>query len=121
MHSRARAPPYRITSSFPLEAASSSVPVPRAAAQVEPGQCVQLPVSDSSGRARACCELALPVVDQLLEGAHTADGRDEAKYVPHVQHEVGHALTRKHRERARAEEVRAALLLGKARVVAEGP
>jgi hypothetical protein len=48
--------------------------IPRATAQVEPYQRVQLPLP-SSGRARACFELALPVVDQLLEGAHAADGR----------------------------------------------
>jgi hypothetical protein len=63
----------------------------------------------------------VPVVDQLLEDAHAADGRGEDEHARQDSDEAGHAGPREGQERARAEEVPAALLQRGARVVAEGP
>eukprot|EP00302_Diacronema_sp_CCMP2436_P002449 CAMPEP_0179849464 /NCGR_PEP_ID=MMETSP0982-20121206/7174_1 /TAXON_ID=483367 /ORGANISM="non described non described, Strain CCMP 2436" /LENGTH=164 /DNA_ID=CAMNT_0021734805 /DNA_START=47 /DNA_END=540 /DNA_ORIENTATION=- len=59
----------------------ADISVPRAAARVEPHQRMQVPLPSSS-TARPRVELALPVVDQLLEHAHAADGRSEAEHAP---------------------------------------
>ncbi|KAJ1622954.1 hypothetical protein T492DRAFT_1126167 [Pavlovales sp. CCMP2436] len=110
----------------------ASQPVPRAAAVAEPDQCIQVPPSSSSSASvRGKC--ALPVVDQLREHAHHVDGRGEGEQrgrlvvlrVLRAQrrgggHEPGHALKGEHHKCVRAEEVHATLLLGRARVVAEG-
>jgi hypothetical protein len=118
-----------------LSSTVAGVAVPLAAARVEPGQRAQM-FLPSRSLARACCERALPDVDQLREDAHAADGRGEGEQrgrwvVLRVfvalrtrwrdRHEPGHGITCEHRERARAQEVPTALLQRGARVVAEGP
>eukprot|EP00302_Diacronema_sp_CCMP2436_P003526 CAMPEP_0179846138 /NCGR_PEP_ID=MMETSP0982-20121206/5393_1 /TAXON_ID=483367 /ORGANISM="non described non described, Strain CCMP 2436" /LENGTH=190 /DNA_ID=CAMNT_0021731243 /DNA_START=67 /DNA_END=640 /DNA_ORIENTATION=- len=80
-----------------------SVSVPWAAARVEPGQRAQLPLPRSD-IAHPYCERALPVLDQLLEGAHAAEGSNDAEHAKQVQHEASHVLPREHGERARVEE-----------------
>jgi hypothetical protein len=61
---------------------------------VEPGQRVQVPLPSSSC-ARVRCERELPVVDQLLEQAHAADGRGEGELTVRLRGQfIGLALNK---------------------------
>ncbi|KAJ1617977.1 hypothetical protein T492DRAFT_1095989 [Pavlovales sp. CCMP2436] len=95
--------------------------IPLAAARVQLARRAQVPFLRGNGASASCCERALPVVDQLREDLHAADGHSTEEHGRQFHDEVEHARPREHRQHARAEEVHAALLQRRARVVTKGP